>query len=204
MGGGPKNVTSTTSNQPPAFLLPGLNAATNASLTDFYGQTGQQPPQQGFQGGGPRGGGPRGEPIGGNGVQQPGQGTAPPLIDQGQNLVSQTLGGNFLNPDTNPYLQQTFDRAADLTQTRLASEFAGSGRDLGAARPARSDELQTLSSNIFGGNFQQERDRQQNALGQAQEFDPTNLLINRISGIIPGAGGSTRSTQPVYSTGLFG
>ena len=78
------------------------------------------------------------------------------LIGQSQDLLGSTLSGDFLLPDSNPFLQQTFDRAADLTQTRLSSEFASQGRDLGASVPARSEELQTLSSNIFGGNFQQE------------------------------------------------
>ena len=75
------------------------------------------------------------------------------IVGQGQDLIGQTLNGDFLSPDSNPYLQDTFNRAADLTRTRLSSEFAGSGRDLGAAAPARSEELQTLASNIFGGNF---------------------------------------------------
>ena len=64
------------------------------------------------------------------------------------------------------------------------------GRNLDASYPARSDELQTLASSIYSP---------QNLLA----FDPTNMLINRLAGIIPGAGGSTQSTQPVFRTGLF-
>lgn len=97
-------------------------------------------------------------------------------------------GGGELNPYTS--LDAQFNRAADLTRGRLDTEFAGAGRNLGAAMPARSDELQTLASNIYDPS---------NLL----QFDPTNMLINRIAGIIPGAGGSTQSTQPVFKTGLF-
>lgn len=125
------------------------------------------------------------------------------LIPQSQDLVNRTIQGQFLTPDSNPFLQQTFNRAADLTQTRLGSEFAGAGRDVGAALPARSEELQTLASNIFGGNFQAERDRQVGAVGQAQGLDPLNMFINRLAGIIPGAGGVTNAEQPVVKTGLF-
>lgn len=167
MGGGPDNVTSTTNTEPPAFLVPSLTRAANASSANFNNSPGNQ------------------------------------IIGQGQNLIGQTLSGDFLSPDSNPFLQQTFDRAADLTQTRLSSEFAGAGRDLGAAAPARSEELQTLASNIFGGNFQAERDRQLGALQSSLDFDPLNMFINRLAGIIPGAGGSTQSTQPVFRTGLF-
>jgi hypothetical protein len=125
------------------------------------------------------------------------------LISGGQDLIGQMLRGDFLSPESNPFLQDTFNRAADLTRTRLSSEFAGAGRDLGASFPARSEELQTLASNIFGQNFQAERDRQINALTSAIDFDPLNQLINRLGGIIPGAGGVTTSTQPVFRTGLF-
>ena len=87
-------------------------------------------------------------------------------------------GGN-INPYTS--LDMQFNRASDLTRGRLDTEFAGAGRNLGAAAPARSDELQTLASSIYSPS---------NLL----QFDPTNMLINRLAGIIPGAGGSTQST----------
>ena len=148
-----------------------------------------------------------------------GQGGSP-LIDQAQGLTSQTLAGDFLSPDTNPFLQSTFNRAADLTRGRLDTEFSGAGRNLGASIPARSEELQTLASNIFGGNFQQERDRQAQAANQAIPLANTDFqniqaqidagsfdldqLINRLTGIIPGAGGVTTATQPVFRTGIFG
>jgi hypothetical protein len=126
------------------------------------------------------------------------------LIPRSREVVDQTLAGDYLSPDSNPFLQGTFNRAADLTRGRLDSEFAGAGRNLGASMPARSEELQTLASNIYGGNYQAERDRQFNSVGQAQSLDPLNQLLNRIAGIVPGAGGVTTSTQPVYKTGLFG
>ncbi len=123
------------------------------------------------------------------------------LVNQSQELIGQTLNGDFLN--SNPHLDKTFNRAADLTRTRLSSEFAGNGRDISASAPARSEELQTLAANIYGGNFQAERDRQMGALGQAQGFDPLNRFINQLGGIIPGAGGVTSSAQPVFRQGLF-
>jgi hypothetical protein len=165
------------------------------------------------------GSGPRGTNLGFGGFQNgynPGdaptvanqQNWQPPfgaktLVPNAQNLVNNTMMGGFLGPDTNPYLQGTFNRAADLTRGRLDSEFAGAGRNLGASMPARSEELQTLASNIYGGNYQAERDRQFNAVGQAESLDPLNQYFNRIAGIVPGAGGVTTSTQPYFKTGLF-
>lgn len=128
-------------------------------------------------------------------------GTAPDLNSQGQGLISDTLSGNYLN--ANPYLDQTFQNAAHATQNQLSSEFAGAGRNLGASYPARSQQLQTLASNIYGQNYQTERDRQTNALTSAVDYNPLNQLINRLGAILPGAGGVSSSTQPVFRTGIF-
>ena len=67
---------------------------------------------------------------------------------------------------------------------------AGSGRNLGASYPARSEELQTLASNIFNPST-------------LSQFDPVNTLIRRISGLLPGAQYQSTATQPVFKTGLF-
>lgn len=210
MSRGPSNVTSTTNSEPPAFLLGPLTTAANAAQNSFLGRDPTAPvagPAGRFGGPFGRFGGRGGEPP--DFFPPPAQNTPPTdpggsgIIGQAQGVVGNTLAGDFLSPSSNPFLKSTFNRAADLTRTRLSSEFAGSGRDLGAARPARSEELQTLASNIFGQNFQAERDRQLAAVDQAQSLDPINMLINRLAGIIPGAGGSTQSTQPVFRTGIF-
>jgi len=127
----------------------------------------------------------------------------PDLIGQNQDLLSRTIQGDFLDPATNPFLQQTFDTAADSVTRRLQSDFAGAGRNLGAGAPAASEQFQNLAGQIFGGNFQAERDRQISAGLSSLDFDPLNLLINRLGGIIPGAGGTTTSQQPVFRQGLF-
>ena len=116
----------------------------------------------------------------------------PEFLQQPLRMAANAAVDNFRTGGINPYtsLDMQFNRAADLTRGRLSSEFAGMGRNLDAAAPARSDELQTLASSIYSP---------QNLLA----FDPTNMLINRLAGIIPGAGGSTQSTQPVFRTGLF-
>lgn len=70
---------------------------------------------------------------------------------------------NAANPygsDTNPYLDATFNRAADSVQQRLQSGFAGSGRNIEAARPAAADELNDLATRIYGGAYDAERNRQ--------------------------------------------
>lgn len=206
MSSGPSNVTSTTSTEIPSFLQGPLGNAVQMAGSEASVL--------------------RNDPNsltrtrdGLSSLFDRGQGGSP-LVAGAQDLTQRTIGGDFLSPDSNPFLQQTFDRAADLTRGRLDSEFSGAGRNLGASRPARSEELQTLSSNIFGGNFQRERDRQVNAVNQSlplaqNDFTDiqamleaggfgTDQFIDRLAAIIPNAGGTTRSTQPVFRTGLFG
>lgn len=125
------------------------------------------------------------------------------LIGQGQNLVSQTLQGDFLSPTSNPYLEAQFNQGADLITNRLNTSFARSGRDLAAGRPAAADELGNFAANLYGNAYNFERGMQQNALNQAQGYDPLNLFINRLAGIVPNAGGVVSSQQPVFKTGLF-
>ena len=130
-------------------------------------------------------------------LNQQNQGVTGNTLGQAQGII----GGAGLNPDTNPYLQQTFNRAADLTRGRLASEFAGSGRDIGASAPARSEELQTLASNIFGGNYQAERGRQTGLIGQSLGLGQSNLA-NQRGTFLQGQGQGLAQQQGALGAGL--
>ena len=114
---------------------------------------------------------------------------------QGRNLVGQTLRGDFLLPGTNPYLQGTFDRAANTVQNRLDTQFGGAGRNLGASLPAVRQELSDLATGIFGGNYNAERDRQTQALGMSSNFDPLNQYIQRLGLLGPIAGRTSSQTS---------
>ena len=200
MSRGPDQVTSTTRSDPSPMIAPSISTAANSALTSFAQNPGN--PQYFNEGMASLAG------RGRDGSR---------LVGDAQDLTRSTIQGDFLN--SNPYLDQTFNRAADLTRTRLSSEFAGAGRDIGASLPARSEELQTLASNIYGGNYQAERDRQLSAVNQSlplanQDYVDINALIdaanlpldqfiNRINALAPAAGGTAVSSQPVYRTGLI-
>lgn len=90
-------------------------------------------------------------------------------ITQGANdLATKTLNGGFLG--SNPYLDQTFNRAAMQTQNQLASQFAGSGRNIGASEDLRSQQLNDLATGIYGGAYDAERNRQQATLGMSGQL----------------------------------
>ena len=116
-----------------------------------------------------------------------------------QDQLSATAQGEFLSPDSNPFLQATIEAAQrpvvqrfrDETLPRLRSQFTGAGQqvqpessspfDRAAALASRglTQELGDISSQLAGQNFQRERSRQQaaaNALPQqALQFEQGQL-----------------------------
>jgi hypothetical protein len=88
-----------------------------------------------------------------------------PLVGNAQGYANNVLQGNFLN--SNPYLDATFNRAADAVQNRVQSSFAGSGRNIEAGRGLAAQEMNDLASQIYGGNYQAERQRMQELVPQA-------------------------------------
>lgn len=78
------------------------------------------------------------------------------------NLANQTLNGDFLG--SNPYLEQASNRAGLQTQNQLASQFAGSGRNVDASMGLRAQQLNDINAQIYGGAYENERNRQQATL----------------------------------------
>lgn len=84
-----------------------------------------------------------------------------------QQYIDRTLGGQFLN--ANPYLDKSYEQAARGVMSGVGSQFASGGRTRsGAAQRALVGGLGDLATNIYGQNYQQERDRMQQAAGLAQ------------------------------------
>ena len=73
----------------------------------------------------------------------------------------------------NPYENAMFDQAAQATQGQLASQFAGSGRDITASMPLRSNQLNNLATDIYGSNYQQDVANAMNAANQQQALGGT-------------------------------
>lgn len=84
------------------------------------------------------------------------------LTRAGQDYATKSLQGGFMG--SNPYLDATFSKAALSSQNQLASEFARSGRNIGASEPIRAQQLNDLATNIYGGAYESERNRMQGVL----------------------------------------
>ena len=122
-------------------------------------------------------------------VRQQATGQQNPLYGASQQQTMDTINGNYLNPQTNPYLQQTYDLAADrmtdafsrgtAAQTDAAfaqqGAFGGSAWDEKQQANATSlgDSLAGLGANIFGGNYANERNRQRGSSRRSSTRTPS-------------------------------
>lgn len=104
------------------------------------------------------------------------------------NQAAQSYATRTLNTDptsqfggaSNPYLDATFNRAADSVQQRLQSGFAGSGRNIEAARAPANQELGDLANTVYGGAYENERNRMASDLAQqrATQFSVAGMAPN--------------------------
>ena len=159
-GGGQQSATSGVSGDFLPFIM---NAANNAEQL-FEGQSGRTPPPF--------------ETVAGFSPdtlqsfdltrQLVNQGS--PALASATGAVSDIAGGlpnqgiNLLNPiaqgGANPFLEQTFNQAADVVSDRVNSQFAGSGRTGSVAnQQVLQRGLNDLATNIFGGAFENEQNR---------------------------------------------
>ena len=164
MGGGsaPDHTTSSTVQNPPDYVIPYLQGAAQGT-TSLYNKG----PNQYYQG-------QTVTPFSGE-TEQALQATTQratngsPVNQASSGYTADVLNGKYLN--SNPYIDQTFNQAAMGTQNQLSSEFARSGRGTGAGlMAARSDQLNNLATNIYGGNYANERAMQNATLGQANSI----------------------------------
>lgn len=120
--------------------------------------------------------------------------------DAATNLLTSTLNGDYLNPDSNPYLAQTIEDAiAPLRQEyqntilpNLRIGFTQSGQTINPNGSSVFDRASALASNeylrnvqatatkIASDNYTAERDRQAAAVDQQSNYD-TSTVNNLVS-----------------------
>ena len=170
----PGSDTQTISTQPPEIIQPYLNQGLAGAQQAF-----EMGPQQYYPG-------QTVVPFSGQteqalGMQEQRAMGGSPVVGAAQDQIQQTLQGDFLN--SNPHLDQTFNRGADQIGNRLDSLFARSGRNLDAQAPVLGEQLGDFANSLYGGNYQAERGRQMGAASQAiplanQDYFDISMLGN--------------------------
>jgi len=115
-------------------------------------------------------------------------------------MLSNTLSGKYLDPSTNPWLTKTYNEAAkgvtDQYQTSIAPSLMAEGELATGGGPGAlanssafnqtqwqnqyglGQNLQNLATNIYGGNYQQERQNQLTAAGLGESLAGQANQIN--------------------------
>lgn len=89
-----------------------------------------------------------------------------------ENTLGQTAEGQYLSPDTNPYLADIAKRISGIAGANTAASFGGRGRSTGGLAgyymgKAVGDSL----TDMYGSVYENERNRQQQAAGLAPTFE---------------------------------
>jgi hypothetical protein len=155
-GGGGGGKSEVTRIEPPSYQLPYLQD----SLKYAQGLFREGGPEQ-YQGSTVTPFAPQTEQALGLTQQRATQGS--PVIDAAQGFVQRGLNTPITSQfggATNPYLDQTFERAAQQSRGVLSSEFSRGGRNIDASAPARADMLSGLAAQIYAPAYENERNRQ--------------------------------------------
>ena len=91
-----------------------------------------------------------------------------------QSLLNQSANGNFLTPDSNPFIKSVANQAADAAQARINAQFGSAGRSNGSGLYAQlfGQGITNATDQVYAQNYENERQRQiaaQNTLLNSQQ-----------------------------------
>lgn len=96
-----------------------------------------------------------------------------PLNTGAQGLAMDTLQGKFLN--SNPYLESMFQQGSDKIAENVNAQFTSAGRTGSGAHVGRmTEEMGDLYNNMYGDQYQQERQNQMNTMQIAPQLAETD------------------------------
>ena len=158
-GGNPSSVTSTTSSEPSEFVKPYLTEAFGQAQNLFQSAVPNYYPNQTYADFAPET-----SAALNLATQRATQGN--PLLGASQNEINNILSGQYLSPTSNPYSQALYDQMAGDVTAGVQSQFSKAGRlGSGANQEVLASELGNIANQVYGSQYQQER---QNMLGAAQ------------------------------------
>lgn len=118
------------------------------------------------------------------------------LTTAGSDYMTDVIGGDYLN--NNPYLDDVYNKAAGKVTAGVNANFSKAGRyGSGAHQGVLAENLGNLATDIYAGNYNQERTRQQQAGLMAPETGASILnqrflpAQNVLSGVGRIKGGTT-------------
>jgi hypothetical protein len=90
-----------------------------------------------------------------------------PTLNAANRNITDTLNGNYLSPNSNPYLQANVGQAMNDVTGRVNSQFNNNNFGGSAHQETLTRNLGDVSSQMYGQNYANERGNQLNAAGQS-------------------------------------
>lgn len=150
-GSNPQNVTTTTSTEPSEFIRPYYEQAINTAQDLFEGTAPNFFPNQTYVGFAP-------ETETALNLATARATAGNPLLNQAQTEASKILSGDYLSPTTNPFTTALFNQMADDVTSKVQSQFSKAGRlGSGANQEILADSLGRLANQVYGDQFDRER-----------------------------------------------
>lgn len=139
----------------------------------------------------------------------------PGLSDPAADQLRSTIHGDYLNPSTNPFFQNSVNDALGLAKSQFAGQYGGSaGSNLSNSgyQEMLARNLGQIATNAYANQYNRERALQIAAAGGAPGFDtmagraPFAPLKERAAILAAAGGGSSTSSQeqPYFTNPLAG
>lgn len=108
-----------------------------------------------------------------------------PVTNQAKELLTDTMGGRYLMPGSNPFLDANVGRALDSVRGQVNSSFASGGGFGGSAnQEILARELGKTATEAYGKNYDTERGRQmQSMLFAPQMANQDYIDFDRLSSV---------------------
>ena len=100
------------------------------------------------------------------------------LFGQAQDLTSRTLNGDYLNPNSNPYLASSVNDALGLAKSSFAGQYGGTGGmnlDNTGYQEGLGRTLGQIATNAYSNAYGQERQNQMASIPFAASLPYANL-----------------------------
>lgn len=118
-----------------------------------------------------------------------------PTLNAANNNLTSTLNGNFLTPDSNPYLKGNVDRALGDVQTRINSQFNNNNFGSTAHQETLQRGLGEQANALYGQNYTNERNNMMAGTSLAPSLANADYMD---ASMLQGIGGQRQSLANQY------
>lgn len=93
------------------------------------------------------------------------------ILGMSEDEIAKTIRGDYLSPDSNPYLAAIAKNVSDITGRGIDSRFSSAGRyGSGAFADTVSSAISKAVTDLYGANYAAERGRQYGAASSAPAY----------------------------------